>query len=137
METGHSDAVTHGIRVRVAAQYLADQSDPDRNEYQYVYRVILTNEGTRPAKLLSRHWVIRDAHNETREVRGPGVVGEQPELAPGASFEYMSRCPLRTEWGTMEGSYRFVRPDGTFFDANIGRFFLARTAAPLSALASG
>jgi ApaG protein len=136
MESGHSDTVTDGIRVRVAAQYVPDHSDPERNEYLYAYKVILSNEGTRSARLLSRHWIILDAHNDTREVRGPGVVGEQPELKPGASFEYMSRCPLRTEWGTMEGSYRFVREDGTLFDARIGRFFLARTVAPLSALST-
>lgn len=134
METGHSDTITEGIRVRVAAEFVPDQSDPDRNQYLYRYRVILTNEGQQRAKLQSRHWTIRDANNEAREVRGPGVVGRHPDLGPGEQFEYISSCPLSTSWGTMEGSYRFVREDGTQFDARIGRFFLARTAAPLSAL---
>ena len=136
MESGHSDVTTQGIRVRVAAQYLPEQSDPERRQFNYVYRVILTNVGERKAKLLSRHWIIRDAHNERREVRGPGVVGQYPELEPGESFEYMSGCPLPTEWGTMEGTYRMRREDGEEFDIAIGRFFLAPSAAPINAIGS-
>lgn len=134
MHAGHSDTTTDGIRVRVAAQYLPDQSEPGRHHFMYVYRVILTNEGTRRAKLLSRHWVIRDANNESWEVRGPGVIGKHPELGPGESFEYMSGCPLPTEWGTMEGSYRMTRDSGEEFEVRIGRFFLARNVAPIAAL---
>ena len=125
MNKGHSDTVTDGIRVRVAAEYLPDQSDPDRSSYVYAYRVILKNEGDAEAKLVSRHWVIKDAFNECREVRGAGVVGKQPVLKPGDTFEYTSGCPLTTEWGTMEGFYNMERADGQTFDAEIGRFFLA------------
>jgi len=133
-ETGQSDTVTQGVRVRVGAQFLPEQSSPEDGRFLFAYRVILQNEGTRRAKLLSRHWVIRDAHNEVTEVRGPGVVGEYPDLAPGESFEYVSGCPLPTEWGTMEGSFRMQREDGEQFDAAIGRFFLAPNVAPLASL---
>ena len=134
MEKGHSDTTTQGIRVRVAGQYIPEQSDPDQRRWVYAYRVILTNRGERPATLVSRHWVIRDAENELREVRGAGVVGKQPRLEPGQSFEYTSACPLQTEWGTMEGSYRMRREDGEHFEVRIGRFFLAPNVAPLSEL---
>ena len=131
---GHSDTVTEGIRVQVGAQYLPDDSDPDRKRFQYVYRVRITNEGDRSARLSTRHWIIIDAHGERREVRGPGVVGEHPDLAPGDSFEYTSSCPLPTPWGTMEGSYRFRREDGTELDVRVGRFFLAPNVSPLAEL---
>ncbi|MBC8327688.1 MAG: Co2+/Mg2+ efflux protein ApaG [Planctomycetes bacterium] len=131
-QTGHSDVVTEGIRVRVGAQYLPDQSDPSLGRYSFVYRVVISNEGDRWAKLRARHWVIRDADNELEEVRGPGVVGYQPEIAPGESFDYVSGCPLRTPWGTMEGSFEMVREDGSRFQAQVGRFFLAPTVAPIS-----
>jgi ApaG protein len=131
MESGHSDTLTQGIRVQVAAQYVPAQSDPERRHWVYGYRVVISNEGPQRARLLSRHWIIRDANNETQEVRGPGVVGENPDLGPGESFAYMSGCPLPTSWGTMEGSYRMVRPDGAEFDAAIGRFFLAPNVAPI------
>ncbi|MCC6673309.1 MAG: Co2+/Mg2+ efflux protein ApaG [Planctomycetes bacterium] len=134
MQKGHSDQTTQGIRVRVAAQFVPERSDPDRRHWFYVYKVVLTNVGEVPARLVSRHWVIRDAENRQREVRGPGVVGEQPEIQPGETYSYMSSCPLETEWGTMEGSYHMVRPDGSAFDARIGRFFLAPTAAGIAAL---
>jgi ApaG protein len=131
-KSGHSDTTTEGIRVRVGAQFVPEQSDPERKHWVYAYRVVITNLGQQRCKLLSRHWVIRDANNDRRDVRGPGVVGEQPDLEPGKSFEYMSGCPLATEWGTMEGSYRMRRADGTEFEARIGRFFLARTTAPIT-----
>jgi ApaG protein len=134
MSKGTSDTVTHGIRIRVGAQFVSDQSDPDRRHYVFAYRVVISNEGTQAAQLLSRHWVIRDAHNDVREVRGPGVVGEQPRIEPGGTYEYMSGCPLPTEWGTMEGTYTMQRDDGSRFEAAIGRFFLAPNTEPLSAL---
>ncbi|MGA0868483.1 MAG: Co2+/Mg2+ efflux protein ApaG [Planctomycetota bacterium] len=123
-----SDVVPHGIRVRAAAQYSEEESDPDRPLHVFVYRIQLTNEGDEPARLESRHWVIVDGHGNQHEVRGPGVVGEFPNLAPGESFDYSSRCPLTTSWGTMEGSYRFRRPDGEAFEVVVGRFFLAPSA---------
>ncbi len=136
MEKGHSDTTTHGIRVRAAAELVPEHSDADRPLHFYRYRIILSNEGTAPAKLVSRHWIIRDANNEMEEVRGAGVVGEQPEIAPGENFQYESSCPLKTSWGTMEGNYQMLRPSGERFEAKIGRFFLAPTVAPLSKLGS-
>lgn len=133
-QTGHSDTTTEGMRIRVAAKYLPERSDPDASRWMYAYRVIISNEGAEWAKLLSRHWVIRDADNHVEEVKGPGVVGEYPALEPGDSFEYLSGCPLPTSWGTMEGTYTFQRADESEFDAHIGRFFLAPNVAPLSTL---
>ena len=134
MSTGHSDTLTDGIRIRVAAEFLPDESESGIGQFMYAYRVIISNEGDRMAKLLGRHWLICDADNELREIRGAGVIGKQPVLEPGDSFEYESRCPLTTAWGTMEGTYLMRREDGNTFDAAIGRFFLAPTAAPISQL---
>ena len=133
-ETGHSDTLTEGIRVRVAAEFLPSQSEPTERRYAFVYRVVLENEGELPAKLMARHWIITDAEGEVREVKGPGVVGKMPDLAPGERFEYMSGSELRTPWGTMEGSYDLLREDGERFQAQIGRFFLAESTAPIEAL---
>jgi len=132
METGHSDTVTQGVRVQVAAQFIPAQSDADQAQYVFAYRVAISNEGDQQARLLARHWIVRDANNERRDVRGPGVVGAHPDLAPGERFEYVSGCVLATSWGTMEGTYRMVRADGSTFDAAIGRFFLAPNVAPVS-----
>jgi len=134
MQTGHSDVTTEGIRVRVGARYLRDQSSPEAGRWAYAYRVRLDNVGDRTAQLLRRAWVILDADNERREVRGEGVVGEQPVLAPGESFQYVSAATLPTEWGTMEGHYTMVREDGSTFDVAVGRFFLTPNVAPLPAL---
>ena len=134
MQTGHSDTTTGGIRVRVASQFLPERSDPDRGLYFFVYRVQLTNDGTEPARLLSRYWLITDGQGETEEVQGAGVVGDQPHLEPGEGYEYMSGCPLETEWGTMEGHYEFERDGGERFEVSIGRFFLAMGTAPITAL---
>jgi len=119
-----SDTVTDGIRILAAARFDPDQSDVDRSQYLFTYRIVIRNEGTRRAKLLSRHWIIIDADNQREEVKGAGVVGETPDLAPGQSFEYQSACPLTTAWGTMEGSYRMQLEGGETFEAKIGRFFL-------------
>ncbi len=124
-----SDTVTEGIRVRAAARFVAEQSDPERSQYLFAYRIVISNEGSKRAKLLSRHWIIIDADNQREEVKGPGVVGETPDLAPGENFEYESACPLTTSWGTMEGSYRMQREDGATFEARIDRFFLTSKAA--------
>ena len=91
-------------------------------------RIIITNEGTEPAKLLTRHWIILDANGNRKDVKGPGVVGEFPNLAPGESFQYFSGCPLPTQWGTMEGTYTMERENGDRFTARIGRFFLVPSA---------
>ena len=88
-----SDEITEGIRVQAAAQYLEDESDPTQGRYVYIYRIIITNEGAERAKLLTRHWIILDADGNRHDVRGPGVVGEFPDLAAGESFQYFSGCP--------------------------------------------
>ncbi len=133
-KTPNSDTLTDGIRVQASAQYLPDESDPDAPLYLYVYRIVIRNTGDRRAKLVTRHWIIRDANNERHDVEGPGVVGEFPDLTPGETFQYVSSCPLRTSWGTMEGSYLFEWEDGSQFQVHIGRFFLAPNTAPISAL---
>lgn len=112
----------HAIHVSVQAQFLAEQSDPARNRYAFAYTVTIENAGAVPAKLLTRHWVITDANGHVEEVRGPGVVGAQPVLAPGESFEYTSGCPLKTSYGTMRGTYQMVADDGQSFDAEIAAF---------------
>lgn len=126
-----SKTVTEGVRVRAAALYLPDQSQPAAGRYMFAYRVSIGNEGTQRVRLLSRHWVIINGSGDREDVEGPGVVGKFPSLAPGEQFEYTSFCPLDTEWGTMEGSFRMQREDGTLFDVIIARFFLAATARPM------
>lgn len=127
----HSDTLTEGIRVQAAAQYMPGESEPEDKRFLYVYKIRIANEGVRRAKLLTRHWIILDADNHREDVRGPGVVGKSPDLAPGEHFEYMSSCPLRTNWGTMEGSYTFEREGGERFEVAIGRFFLVPSAPRL------
>jgi ApaG protein len=119
-----SEEVTQGIRVGAAAFYLPQESDPDEDRYAFGYTIVIANEGDRPAQLLKRHWLIIDANGHREEVRGPGVVGETPRLEPGQAFKYQSLCPIRTRWGTMEGSYTMQRDDGETFDARVGRFYL-------------
>lgn len=132
VSTPHSECTTQGIRIHAAGQYLPQESDAAARHYVFAYRITMTNVGTRPARLLSRHWIILDSENRREEVRGPGVVGEYPKLAPGESYSYVSHCPLGTAWGTMEGTYTFEREDGTRFQARIARFFLVPSAPPLT-----
>jgi ApaG protein len=120
-----SDTTTNGIRVQVEARYLAEQSSPRDNQYLFAYRIRISNEGTETAQLISRHWIITDADGHVEQVQGPGVVGEQPVLGPGSSFEYTSFCPLRTSVGTMHGTYQMVKANGDGFDAVIAPFTLA------------
>lgn len=124
-----SEAVTRGIRVNVLAQYVPERSDPGEGHWFFAYRIRISNEGTETAQLLSRHWIITDAEGRVEEVRGPGVVGEQPVLTPGQSFEYTSFCPLPTAFGTMQGTYQMVTRSGTRFDAEIAAFTLAEPTA--------
>jgi ApaG protein len=124
-----SDTTTNGIRVQARARYAAERSQPAAKLYYFVYTITITNVGSDIAQLLSRHWVITDGKEHVEEVRGPGVVGETPVLGPGQSFSYTSQCVLRTEFGTMRGSYQLVRPDGSTFDANIAPFVLALPTA--------
>jgi len=120
-----STAVTEGILVEVASAYVAERSSPEDGEFFFSYTVRIANSGPGTVQLLSRHWVITDARGKVEEVRGPGVVGRQPILRPGESFQYTSACPLPTPWGTMEGTYEMLRDDGTRFDARIAPFELA------------
>jgi ApaG protein len=115
----------YNIKVSVRSSYLDEQSDPQDNRYVFAYTVTIENDGNLPAKLLSRHWVITDSDNQIQEVRGEGVVGEQPRLSPGERFEYTSGTVIGTPVGTMSGSYRMVADDGTTFDAEIPRFTLS------------
>ena len=119
-----SSKVTNGIRVEVASRYLERESSPEDDHYFFAYDVRISNEGVRPAKLVSRYWLIIDAEGDRQEVEGPGVVGENPVLQPGQSFEYTSFCSLGTHWGTMEGSYRMEGEGADAFEAEIGRFLL-------------
>jgi ApaG protein len=128
---GHSDKVTDGVRVRAAACYMENESDPSMQQFLYGYRIQLENVGEETVQLLSRHWVIVDAQGRREEVRGAGVVGIQPTLAPGERYEYTSGCPLKTEWGTMEGSYLFRSDSEEQFEVEVGRFFLAPNVAPI------
>lgn len=120
-----SDSTTEGVRVEVESDYDAERSVPHENYYFFAYRVRISNLGTRRVQLISRRWFITDANGEEERVEGPGVVGQQPVLEPGQSFEYTSFCPLKTPLGWMHGSYRMVTPDGGGFDAAIAPFALA------------
>ena len=128
-----SIALTDGIRVRVKAQYLADQSSPRDDRFVFAYTITISNEGAAPAQLRTRHWVITDSRGTIDEVRGDGVVGEQPHLGPGESFQYTSGCVLTTPLGTMHGSFRMWRDDGSFFDATIAPFSLVSPSSRDSA----
>ena len=112
------------VRVTVAAVYLPSHSSPDRNQYTFAYTITINNGATLPVQLLSRHWIITDAHGEEEEVRGPGVVGAHPELEPGEQFEYTSFCPLETSFGSMRGTYQMVTRTGEPFDVEIAAFAL-------------
>ncbi len=129
MEPGASQAVTEGIRVEVRSRYSPEHSDPISDLWFFLYTITITNEGDEPVQLRNRHWVITDATGKVEEVHGPGVVGAQPQLAPGESFEYTSGCPLPTPFGTMRGTYDMRRPDGRQFDAAIAEFTLREPGA--------
>ena len=118
------EAVTHGVRVRVTPQYLEEESSPDESRYVWAYTIDIVNEGSETVQLRSRHWRITDAGGHTEEVRGPGVVGKTPVLAPGASFRYTSGCPLGTPSGIMVGSYQMTTEAGELFNVAVPAFSL-------------
>jgi ApaG protein len=118
-------AKRYEISVAAESQYLADQSDEPAGRYVFAYTITLRNTGTVAAQLISRHWIITDANNQVQEVRGLGVVGEQPLLAPGESYQYSSGAAIATVVGTMRGTYQMVADDGTRFDAPIPEFTLS------------
>lgn len=113
------------IQVSARTAWLAEQSEPERNRFVFAYTITIENLGSVTAQLISRHWLITDAHGKVQEVRGEGVVGEQPVLPPGGSYQYTSGAVLETPVGTMQGSYRMVADDGHDFDADIPTFRLA------------
>jgi ApaG protein len=124
-----SEAITRGVRVRVESHYSADHSNPQRREWFFLYNVTITNEGSETVQLLNRHWVITDGYGNVEEVRGPGVVGKQPVLKSGESFEYTSGCPLTTPFGSMRGTYEMVIERGERFLAEIAPFALREAGA--------
>ena len=119
-----SEATTRNIKVQVKSQYDPSRSNPNQNEWFFLYTVRITNEGSDTVQLMSRHWVITDGMGKVQEVRGPGVVGNQPVLAPGESFEYTSGCPLTVPFGSMQGTYQMVNDREEKFDIEIAPFVL-------------
>ena len=120
-----SEADRHRIKVDVETNYVEDQSDPRERRYVFAYTITIRNEGRVPARLMTRHWIITDANGKVQEVRGDGVVGEQPYLKPGQGFRYSSGAVLETPVGAMQGTYQMVGDDGKHFDAPIQPFRLA------------
>ncbi|MGH8520564.1 MAG: Co2+/Mg2+ efflux protein ApaG [Gammaproteobacteria bacterium] len=115
----------HNIKVRVHSTYVEEQSSPENEQYVFAYTITIENIGTIPAKLLTRHWIITDSNGKIREVRGDGVVGEQPYLRPGEAFRYTSAAMIETPVGSMHGSYQMIADDGVAFDAPIVAFGLS------------
>jgi len=124
-----SETVTRGVRVRVKSQYDPSRSRPNQQQWFFLYTIQISNEGAESVQLISRHWIITDANGKVEEVQGPGVVGEQPVLATGQSFEYTSGCPLTTPFGTMHGTYQMTTMSGARFDAQIAAFTLSEPHA--------
>jgi ApaG protein len=120
-----SEASTRGIRVSVVSEYAPDRSRPADEHWFFLYTITISNESPDTVQLISRHWIITNGTGAVEEVRGAGVVGEQPVLAPGESFTYTSGCPLKTPFGTMEGTYQMVTQGGEPFDARIAPFTLS------------
>jgi ApaG protein len=121
---GNSEAITRSIRVNVEAQYSPAHSHPANQQWFFLYTIRITNEGQETVQLISRHWLITDANDRVEEVRGLGVIGQQPVLAPGESFEYTSGCPLPTSFGVMRGTYHMVTDRGERFEIEIAPFYL-------------
>jgi ApaG protein len=115
----------HDIKVNVETQYLEEQSAPEQNRYVFAYTITISNEGKVPARLLTRHWIITDANGKEQEVKGEGVIGEQPYLKPGQGFQYTSGTMLETPVGSMRGSYHMHADDGVDFNAEIPAFTLS------------
>ena len=126
MPGGEAEALTNGVRVHVESRYYSERSSPLRGQYFFAYTIRITNESDQTVQLQSRHWIITDAEGRTEQVEGPGVVGKQPILEPGGSFEYTSGCPLRTPFGAMRGTYQMVTRAGDAFRAEIPSFELSQ-----------
>jgi len=122
------EEITRDIVVRVSVSYLPEQSEPDRGRWFWAYHIRIENEGHQAVQLLTRHWIITDGRGSRHSVEGEGVVGEQPMIVPGASYDYVSGCPLATPTGSMQGSYRMIGADGMEFDVAIPKFNLLAPA---------
>lgn len=116
---------TDTVEIKAISRFLPDQSDPSANRYVFAYHITISNHSEQTVKLLTRHWIITDAEDKVQEVRGEGVIGQQPVLRPGESFEYSSGCSIATPVGTMKGSYFMEADDGRQFDAPVAEFTLA------------
>ena len=122
------EAITRGVTVRVSVTYLPDQSEPAHGRWFWAYHIRIENDGDGAVQLLTRHWIITDGRGGQEEVRGDGVVGDQPMIDPGESYDYVSGCPLKTPSGSMEGSYGMIDADGTPFEIAIPAFLLQSPA---------
>jgi ApaG protein len=120
-----TNSVLNNIKVKVQTRYIEDQSNPEKNYYVFAYTITIVNQGQQAAQLLTRHWVVTDSNHKVQEVRGDGVIGEQPILKPGEQFVYTSGTMLETSVGTMKGSYQMEADDGFQFDATIEEFVLS------------
>ncbi len=126
---GSSETITRGVRVKVESEFDPGRSAPDRNQWFFLYTVTITNDGEETVQLLSRHWIVTNAGGDVEEVRGPGVVGQQPVLEPGQAFQYTSGCPLTTAYGFMRGTFQMTTRGGESFDAEIADFELSEPYA--------
>ena len=122
-------SLTKQIQIEVQSSFVSEHSQPDQDRYFFKYLIQIRNLGQHPVQLLSRHWVITDGQGRIEEVRGPGVIGQQPTIAPGESFQYESYCPLTTPTGTMRGTYQMAHQDGSQFDVQIPLFFLVEPSS--------
>ncbi len=121
--------VTNNVAIEVTTQYFSEHSQPEEGRYIFGYKIRISNLGLKTVQLVSRRWLITDAKGETEEVEGPGVVGQQPHIAPGSSFEYESFCPLPTKTGSMQGSYQMLTDSGEKFETEIPQFFLVEPSS--------
>jgi len=119
-----SEITTAGIKIKAEPQFMHERSLPEEGQYIFSYKITISNESDAWVKLKSRHWIIIDSNGKREDVYGPGVVGEEPELFPGESYSYSSFCPLTTDFGTMEGSYKMIHENGEIFEVKIARFYL-------------
>ena len=117
--------MTNHIEIDVETTYLSSESNPDENKYYFLYTVLIKNNGDKKTKLLSRHWVIKDDNGKVQDVKGEGVIGEQPEIKPGEEFQYTSGTMIETSFGTMKGSYHMIDDEDNYFDAVIPEFILS------------
>lgn len=117
--------MTNQIKIHVETTYLSNESNPDDNKYYFLYTVLIKNNSKKRAKLLSRHWIIKDDNGKVQDVKGEGVIGEQPDIRPGEEFQYTSGTMIETSFGTMKGSYHMIDDEDNYFDAVIPEFVLS------------